>query len=127
MVSALRGCFFAERTRQFPLESGACLEFPASTVQHGAVGRCSARDARRTRRSTCAVRRVGARVPRPVTASRATKREGAGLARRAADPFGLALSLSFAAELRQRGGDVQCVRECAEAASAPSQGTGFRP
>jgi class 3 adenylate cyclase/tetratricopeptide (TPR) repeat protein len=52
--------------------------------------------------------------------------EALALARRAADPFGLAVSLIFAAELHQRRCDAQRVLECAKAAIALSEEHGFQ-
>ncbi|QQX85967.1 AAA family ATPase [Cupriavidus necator] len=52
--------------------------------------------------------------------------EAIELARKASDPFGLALSLIFAAELHQRRCDVQRALECANAAIALSNDHGFQ-
>ncbi|WP_454736016.1 adenylate/guanylate cyclase domain-containing protein [Cupriavidus necator] len=52
--------------------------------------------------------------------------EAMELARKASDPFGLALSLIFAAELHQRRCDVQRALECANAAIALSNDHGFQ-
>ncbi|SPS02437.1 adenylate/guanylate cyclase domain-containing protein [Cupriavidus taiwanensis] len=56
----------------------------------------------------------------------ARSEEAIALARQATDPFGLTLSLTFAAELHQRRRDTQRVLECAEAAIALSEEHGFQ-
>ncbi|MEM5430373.1 adenylate/guanylate cyclase domain-containing protein [Cupriavidus oxalaticus] len=56
----------------------------------------------------------------------ARSEEAIALARQASDPFGLTLSLIFAAELHQRRRDAQRVLECAEAAIALSEEHGFQ-
>ncbi|WP_042885361.1 adenylate/guanylate cyclase domain-containing protein [Cupriavidus necator] len=57
--------------------------------------------------------------------SRARSEEALALAREASDPFGLALSLIFAAELHQYRREVQLAREYADAAIALSSDQGF--
>ncbi|WP_454743014.1 adenylate/guanylate cyclase domain-containing protein [Cupriavidus necator] len=57
--------------------------------------------------------------------SRARSEEALALARKTSDPFGLALSLIFAAELHQYRREVQLAREYADAAIALSSDQGF--
>ncbi|KJK17983.1 ATP synthase subunit beta [Burkholderiaceae bacterium 16] len=57
--------------------------------------------------------------------SRVRSEEALALARQASDPFGLALSLLYAAELHQRRGEIESALECANAALDLSSEQGF--